>query len=219
MTNKVHIKKETSKAKVDRQLEVFASLPADRKPANIKRLDDVTYQYDWLEDSGVACDPLSVAALAAKHLWKERVPPGQRGIEARLAYAGYIGARSSDRHLQLFLKHTQSLRWCVQVHGDLTLENVIDYRFIDPGEPRGMVCIENDLGKLMQSVSGWESIKRGWSVQAYDDFRLVHCSPAVYAFEMSHWIRLSKHPELHNANVINHAHHRIERLVKYLEAL
>ena len=215
------VKEEGSAAKVDRQFRVFKRLPDHLKPEGLKRLTPTRYSMKRVKETTPA-SVFTVVRNAAQYLWAGRMPGGEHEQAQRLAYAKYIQDRTSQPVRELFLRHTQNLKWCEEVHGDLTLENVMGERFIDPGDPRGMVCIENDLGKLGQSLAGWEHAKRGWELPSdfeRGQFRLLFGSPAVTAFELSHWIRLSVHTEMHDAKVIAFALDRIIKLRHQLEVL
>lgn len=82
----------------------------------------------------------------------------------------------------------------LNVHGDLTLENVIitpDNRvvFIDPGLPRGMYTPALDRGKLLQSIiMRWE--ERLWEhPNRVPDW----ATKMDIAFLVTHWVRLIPH--------------------------
>lgn len=85
-------------------------------------------------------------------------------------------------------------------HGDLTLENVIiteDRRviFIDPAGTRGMNCVPNEKGKLLQSfVMRWEDYYSDLDPTPWTEPRpLPHWATELdWAFLVTHWVRLMR---------------------------
>ena len=86
-------------------------------------------------------------------------------------------------------------------HGDMTFENIIlkedgSVCFIDPGHARGCPCEEIDRGKLLQSVLGWEAVRRKHWVGAplfAAVLELRRFKPIDFAFGATHIARLLVH--------------------------
>ncbi len=204
---------EPNKELVDRQLEFFAELDASYKPKNIKRLTDCEYDYDYVI-GGSAQTQAHVDCIytkAREHLWG--MTSNWISNAAKWLYGSYVIDRALAQKLDIE-KVVEVARYIVQkplrevklCHGDLTLENVIvepspgkwtPIVFIDPGDPRGMVCRENDEGKLLQSLLTKWDIMNG-SSGAFWLTVPFPIQPIHLAFLATHYIRLLNHPEKHH---------------------
>jgi hypothetical protein len=119
---------------------------------------------------------------------------GQRCVQGNTSeYRRYMDDKMQDADL-VFSKMTE-LTWVEQVYGDCTLENIIltpnKVVLIDPGHPRGLVCKENDDAKLLQSLRGWENVKKGEEPEP--KLMLDDVSDTVVAIYITHLYRLLRH--------------------------
>jgi hypothetical protein len=187
-----------------------------------KTCDDAAFQQEWLNRHGVCAvsvgDTLTMPDLspfvhptswrvvvraAEMHVW------GQHALKRRMdtsEYMAYLYTKSSDVDVIHRVLRSAKLTYVEDVHGDMTFENCLvvgdDVLFIDPGHARGMKCRELDEGKILQSVMGWEHIRRGLPCPYDIGFPF---SAATLAFFLSHMIRLIAHPEKHTPEAIDWA--------------
>lgn len=117
----------------------------------------------------------------------------------KLAYIQYVQQRynvDTICHLPLL---EAALCPAFFVHGDCTCENFIDGKPIDYGHPRGMYCIENDIGKLLQCCTSFYSYRDG-SVPTLGREELVHsASRASLSMMLTHFQRMIRHQNARGA--------------------
>lgn len=200
---------------IDRQLEFFESVSPKLRPIRIKRTRDNAYTFEWVEGKE-ASSIKHVEMLAGKlpdEIWRRNSEPEPPTTGERLTYIRYVmgKARSvtDDRHELSIFDHMMTLGLlrdqvfgARQVHGDLTMENIIvrsngkGFALIDPGHPRGLYCEEIDISKLMQSiVTHWEVALGKRKIVPTVTFMKLR--PVTVALLLSHWIRLLAHREKH----------------------
>jgi len=133
------------------------------------------------------------------------------GVPAKInldAYRKYVGGPD------VIWDHLTDLTPVAQVYGDCTWENIVigdSVVLIDPGYPRGFMCQENDLGKLLQSERGWELVKAGLEPKTFPG---VWPRKSVVASYVTHLHRLVRH--VHPVQCITWAKKEIEDATNYL---
>lgn len=209
---------------VSRQLRFFEAISGTLIPSKVRRRSSDAYVYEWVEGKEASC-AAHIEMVANKMpgpVWKRYKGRPVPTAESRIYYVRYVmeKARAIFRREELKVVGgilatgiaSGKLRGAWEVHGDLTLENVIvradgkGFTMIDPGHPRGLYCEELDITKLMQSViTHWEMAKGkrthaidtgGWKIR-----------PETLALLLSHWIRLLPHREKHNKVVLGYGRH------------
>lgn len=192
--------------KVDNPDALFC-LPVFLQPDNLRKdTDGSGFLYDWTPGRLPAPRELLIVWLtASKYLWKEldrRPSWGRARIRAYREYLISLDPRAKTLDFK-------GLTPVQNIHGDLTAENVVvrcqgrpattsaDLCFIDPGRPRGMVFMENDEAKMLQSiVTHWELL-RGRVAEPYELFPEMTWRKVHLEMLISHWIRLKPHwPQL-----------------------
>lgn len=95
-------------------------------------------------------------------------------------------------------------------HGDLTIQNMIGDRLIDPCSTHGLPCREIDEAKMMQSGEGLCAAYRGFPVLDMTGFvqRLAH-----YVLLLTHYVRMVPHV---NEKARQFAKRRIRELTECL---
>jgi hypothetical protein len=130
-------------------------------------------------------------------------------------YLAYMMNKMPSNIYDLCSSCMTNLTQCEDVVGDCTLENIVITTdrvvIIDPGYTRGLVCIENDLAKLMQSGRGWEKAKQG-------EVPITPCdlgdNLAVVAIYITHLYRLLRHK--HSEWCLRWAQMEVDNAVSYL---
>lgn len=114
---------------------------------------------------------------------------------------------------------TDELTGVASCHGDMTLYNcLLPYDepsriiFIDPGNPRGLLCRELDEAKMMQSLDGWDEMYR--DLPPCTRARPMPTRRVHYALLLSHYVRLLRH--MRNDSHATFAVHRILDLTELL---
>jgi hypothetical protein len=129
---------------------------------------------------------------ALEHLWGN--PETKVKTES---YLKYMKDKMPADELDLVESNLISLHAANEVVGDCTLENIIvsDGRvyFIDPGHSRGLKCRELDLAKILQSMRGWENVKRPKVFAPREPDHLGMYTRETVALYITHLYRLLKH--------------------------
>lgn len=223
---------------VEHQLAFFIDCP-QVAPPEVQMLSESSYSYRFVPGH----KPMNtgpVLSAATRFVWRRPWRPdsghempssGPQTLEL-VRYAAYVLERASAAQISparvgpilwRWLVNSSRLSPAVAVHGDLTFENIVmtdgALTFLDPGRPLVRV-VELDLGKLAQSYNApwvWDTQARPFlSANARGMFE----RPEVKAFELTHWIRLMRHPEkFQGRRVMSDAIVRIDQLLGELEAL
>jgi hypothetical protein len=132
-----------------------------------------------------------------------------------MTYAAYMQDKMSAEHLDICFHKMTNLTWVEQVYGDCTLENIIltpdRVILIDPGHGRGLNCTENDQGKLLQSIRGWEQVKAG---SDGNDVSLISQPDNIVAIYVTHLYRLLRHK--HSEWCLKWAKMEIDHAIEHL---
>ncbi len=209
---------------VARQLEFFEVVGNDLVPSHVRGKRADAYVYEWVEGKE-ASSYMDIETLVSKmpgSVWKRHRKPAPPATEDRVQYNRYVMEKAQGIFRREELRIIEgiltagiirgSLHGAWQVHGDLTLENVIvrsdggGLVLIDPGHPRGLYCEELDISKLMQSVvTHWE-MAVGKRVHTINP-SFFKIRPEALALLLSHWIRLLPHRERHNELISSYGRH------------
>jgi hypothetical protein len=212
-----HLHTEPSASDIHRHLEFFARLPEGFKPTNIERVSETSYSYDRVAGHMPATqgEVRAVHETANRILWRPTIPISSSYIDQahKEDYIEYVQEKAaalwlnSEALANVFdiIRRTPLYR-VDEVHGDLTLENVLitgvsQVVFIDPGHPRGLVCKELDQAKILQSTFTKWDLMNGSSGSYWLHAPFV-INPIHLALLATHWIRLLNHPERHNHKLI-----------------
>lgn len=168
------------------------------------------YEYEYVPGKQVdnAGDLLS---YLRRWVWKlEPLSPHDESDD-RYMYCDYLRHLKKldipveDKILDVLQDHIDKTK-PVLVHGDATLENFVSSQIgivpIDPGMPRGFSTVENDKGKILQSLI------THWSAVSVEDHRLVIADAMLAEANLvticsliSHWYRILKNAERHRRYV------------------
>ncbi len=126
-------------------------------------------------------------AVGVQRLWADKVEGNYRLICDLIPdFASPNGLRVNERHLPNLGEIIDAVRPLYEsfpptlatpyVHGDLTLSNLLvvgdggaqHLRALDPNPSQGVVALEIDIGKLLQSAHGGYELLHGASLDPYD---------------------------------------------------
>lgn len=159
--------------------------------------------YDYVEGQHPG-DLDAVWHAATAELWQPVAEGGHliHGRQQYVAYCTLLGEQLLDRTKceafvrvvrELLDRERHPLTRTRVVHGDMTATNVFLVRdpddtdeepqvvFIDPGDPRGLPCVELDESKLLMSHQGWEQ------------WRLPKTNPASFSASPPFEVRRTHH--------------------------
>ena len=207
---------------IARQLHFFASMPSGFVPSNVSQTGPDSYDYKWVhgEEASSFTHVKGLLEMMPRVVWGRDARSSSLLVKGREQYIQYVMAKVRymfgsgtwgviEDILVKGILHS-GLSWARQVHGDLTMENVIvkpdggEIVLIDPGHPRGLCCEELDISKLMQSVTTHWEMAKGKRVHriAFDNTWKI--KPSTLALLLSHWVRILSHPEKHSACVLSY---------------
>jgi len=199
-------------------------LPPAYRPADVKFVPPNKLEYEEI-DGSTPNDWRLVHNAAHKAFWGERI----RGIDEThvLDYVEYVLLKgrtllSAAEQLRLMrllgsLRPTD-LTPAYATHGDLTLENTLlvegQVVFIDPGHDRGLQCREIDEAKILQSLDGWDYVRRPRCCQPVEQPHGFPARRVHWILLASHYVRLLCHQ--HPAVAMNFARGRLSQLLETL---
>lgn len=192
------------------QLNFFADIGMPNIP-EVLPVSEGRYDYTYVEGGHPSTQPHLGWAyrIAATVIWRDTgafVPL----CDVR-SYIDYVAKRyysttglSPNLDVLETVLCTKPLKKTKTVHGDFTLENIVispdHIVFIDPGNPHGMICREQDEAKMLQSiVTRWEELHRGWKPSYFSAPFTI--TPVHICLLACHWMRLLAHPTKHSEEI------------------
>lgn len=154
--------------------------------------EDGVIHYDYVQGyHPTKVGPMVYAAL--ERLWG---PAVKCKVDT---YLDYMKTRmpAADHELVSSYIVPDKLNGVQAVVGDCTFENIVindgKVYFIDPGHARGLHCRELDIAKTIQSLRGWEHLKRPKVFPMRKPITFENYSSASLAIYITHLYRLLKH--------------------------